>query len=77
MPQETREQWHARRLATAEMRQREQKTVQAQELAGALQHQVGNVRRIDEVCLDALLVHVVQANIFPGRRDGRYTLHWP
>ena len=50
MPRETREQRHARRLAIVEMRQRELQAIQAQELARALQRQVGNVRRIDEVC---------------------------
>lgn len=52
MPRETREQRHARRLAMAEMRQRE---IQAQEIARVLQRQVAGVRRIDEVRADAPL----------------------
>ena len=50
MPRETCEEHHARRLAIVEMRQRELQAIQAQELARALQRQVGNVHRIDEVC---------------------------
>ncbi|KAF8495329.1 hypothetical protein JB92DRAFT_1111303 [Gautieria morchelliformis] len=45
MPRETREQRHARRMALADVRQREVQAVQAEELARALHLQVAGVRR--------------------------------
>ncbi|KAF8498409.1 hypothetical protein JB92DRAFT_2744621 [Gautieria morchelliformis] len=45
MPRETREQRHARRMALADVRQREVQAVQAEELARALHRQVAGVRR--------------------------------
>ncbi|KAF8510104.1 hypothetical protein JB92DRAFT_3119287 [Gautieria morchelliformis] len=45
MPRETRKQRHARRMALADVRQREVQAVQAEELARALHRQVAGMRR--------------------------------